>query len=395
MKIKKFKARNFTEALRLVKQELSEHAVILATEEKKGLRPYVEVTAAIDYELHQSRSLSAHIGNGGMAKSTDIENKNYVHERINGFGSHGINPPFTVSVKREHPYHSAGNQGGGVFRTSNKETAYMDDRRHVMSLPLNKRIILNFLRERALREEFALRLCETARDLDDIPSLLSSDIRVADHDVFSAVCTGMQDSQIQARALMFIGPTGVGKTTTIAKLAARAMKNGKRVAIVSLDTYRIGAIEQARIYAKILGIPLSVVSNGKELRNSLSGFAGARDIILIDTSGRNPNDEEHINELLHHFQIGFPLELHLLMSANYDDEFMTETFRYYRKLPVDYLSITKVDESVRFGSLYNLLLIYQKPVAFLTTGQKVPDDIEPASVNRIVNLILKKRCYEC
>jgi flagellar biosynthesis protein FlhF len=225
--------------------------------------------------------------------------------------------------------------------------------------------------------------------------VISADIRVANHDIFSAEHTQPEDAPSGARALMFIGPTGVGKTTTIAKLAARAIQNGRRVGIISLDTYRIGAIEQVRIYAKIMGIPLSVVSNGKEFKNSLSTFAGTREMIFIDTSGRNPHDNEYIREMLENVGIGFPLELHLLMSANYDDEFMVDTFRSYGKLPVDYLSITKIDESVRFGSLYNLLLIYQRPVAFLTTGQKVPDDIESASVDRLVNLILRKRCYAC
>jgi len=394
MKIKKFKARNFTEALRLVKQELSEHAVILASEEKKGLRPYVEVTAAIDYELHHPYSASVS-SNSFTERSSGMENRSSAEAGVNGCGSYGSQHPSMMSIQRGHPYQLGSDHRRDVFQTLHEETAYTDDKKHCISLPLKKRVILNFLRERSIREEFALRLCETAQELDDIPFLLSADIKVADHDILRAACTRQQDSPAQAKALMFIGPTGVGKTTTIAKLAACAMKNGKRVGIISLDTYRIGAIEQVRIYAKIMGIPLSVASNGKEFKNSLSGFAGTRDIVFIDTSGRNPNDEEYINELLENVRIGFPLELHLLMSANYDDEFMTETFRYYRKLPIDYLSITKVDESVRFGPLYNLLLIYQKPVAFLTTGQKVPDDIESASVDRMVNLILKKRCYEC
>jgi flagellar biosynthesis protein FlhF len=83
------------------------------------------------------------------------------------------------------------------------------------------------------------------------------------------------------------------------------------------------------------------------------------------------------------------------MSANYDDEFITEAYRQYSRLPIDCIAFTKVDEAVRFGSLYNLLLTCQKPISYITTGQKVPDDIEPVTVNKLTNLILKKGHYEC
>lgn len=90
-----------------------------------------------------------------------------------------------------------------------------------------------------------------------------------------------------------------------------------------------------------------------------------------------------------------PIEVHLLMSANSDDEFMTEAYRYYRRLPINYLGYTKVDEAVRYGSVYNMALTYQKPIAYITTGQKVPDDIEFAGMERIADLVLKKEFYKC
>lgn len=395
MKIKKFTARNFPEALRLVKQELSEHAVILASEEKRGLRPYVEVTAAIDYDFQNAPRVSPHRSNGFRVNPAGMESAGPREPGAPGFHSREIEHLSALSMKMGRVSQPVSEPVRDMRQSLHNQPFNSDETRHGIHLPFKKKIILNYLRERSIREEFALRLCETARELDDIPFLISKDIRVADHDIFYPSRTYRQALASGAKALMFIGPTGVGKTTTIAKLAARAMKDGRRVAIISLDTYRIGAIEQIRIYANIMGIPLSVVANSKELKISLSGFAGARDIIFIDTSGRNPSDEEHLNEIRKYVHMGFPLELHLLMSANYDDEFMTETFRSYGTLPIDYLSITKVDESVRFGSLYNFSLVYQRPIAFLTTGQKVPDDIESASVDRLVNLILKKRYYTC
>jgi flagellar biosynthesis protein FlhF len=258
----------------------------------------------------------------------------------------------------------------------------MKNNGYELALPAKKRAVLNFLRERSIREEYALRLCDKTVEIGDIPLMLSADIKIKRH-------AGTR------KAVMFIGPTGVGKTTTIAKLAAQAVKAGKKAAVINLDTYRIGATEQVRIYARILGIPLAMATNPAEFRNSLVKFAESRDVVFIDTTGKNPKDEEYINNMIELCKTDVPLELHLLMSANTDDECMIEAYRSYRKLPIDYISYSKIDEAVRFGSLYNLLLTYQKPVAYLTTGQRVPGDIEHATVSRLAGLIVHKECYPC
>ncbi|MEW6569707.1 MAG: flagellar biosynthesis protein FlhF [Nitrospirota bacterium] len=394
MKIKKFKARNFTEALSLVKKELSEDAIILSTEEKKGLRPFVEVTAAVDYEINEKRCNGFPVRKsrkrmtGVKRQKGDTEGSDLGNAGVTACNGHPsvsndsryFRCTFTDEIKKE-----IGNLREMI--TDMKNNGYE------MSLPSKKKMIFHFLRERAVREEFALRLCEHARDLNDIPSLLSADMRVMEQRVLDGIFT--KESARQKKAIMFIGPTGVGKTTTIAKLAAHAIGNRKSAAIINLDAYRIGAVEQMRIYAKIMGIPFCIASDIKELKENLLNFAKSRDIIFIDTSGRNPRDELYINELLEISQIEFPFECHLLMGANCDDDFMIEAYRFYRRLPVDYISFTKIDEAVRFGTLYNLQLIYQKPVAYMTTGQKVPDDIEFATVSKLTNLILKKGWNAC
>ena len=362
MKIKKFKARNFSEALDMVKKELSEDAIILSTEEKKGIRPFVEVTAAVDYDNAPNSSYGPQ---GGQLEQPAAAR------------------PVQAQPKAEAPafdnkLYEIKNEIGSLreLMENMKNTGYN------LSLPREKRAIMNFLAERSIREEFALRICEKAGDVKQLSSLIAKDIKV-------------KTARTNKKAVMLIGPTGVGKTTTIAKLSALAMKEGKKVAIVNLDTYRIGAVEQMRIYARIMGIPLSVASNGKELETGLLKSLESRDVVFIDTTGRNPRDEGYINEVLSICRIKIPVELHLLMSASCDDAFMIDAYRFYRKLPVDYIDFTKVDEAVRFGSLYNLLLTYQKPVAFVTTGQKVPGDIDFATPDKISQLILQKRSYAC
>ncbi len=362
MKIKKFKARNFSEALDLVKKELSEEAVILSTEEKKGIRPFVEVTAAVDYDNVSDGD------NGAGRKHADLSQEVGHEDRKSGPAATAWDDSL-CEIKNE-----IGNLREIIEDI--KSNGYR------LSLPPEKKAVFHFLTERSIREEFALRICEKAGDLSGVPSMISADIRVKAHDT-------------NKKAVMLIGPTGVGKTTTIAKLSARAIKEGKKAAIVNLDTYRIGAVEQVRIYSRIMGIPLSVATNAKELEDSLLKFTESRDIIFIDTTGRNPRDESHVNEILSMCQIKVPMEVHLLMSASCDDDFMIDAYRFYRRLPVDCIAFTKIDEAARFGSLYNLLLTYQKPVAFITTGQKVPDDLKFVTPEKLSNLILRKRSYTC
>ncbi len=360
MKIRKFKAKNFAEALELVRKELSEDAVILSTEEKSGMRPFVEVTAAVDFDLDRApgQAAAAATAPGDSAEAGFLR---FRDEMAGQFKSE-IN-------ELKAAIHDM--KIGGVLNSS---------------MDRGKKSLLNYLRERKIKDEFAIRLCEKAKDLKDLHRIIAADLRT-------------KRERGGKKAFMLIGPTGVGKTTTVAKLCARAIKEGKRAAIINLDTYRIGAGEQARIYARIMGIPLATASTPAELRSHAAGFAKTRDVIFIDTTGRNPRDDSYI-EYIGNMCAAVPadlapMELHLLMSASSDDEFMTEAYSSYKRLPLDCISFTKVDEAVRFGSIYNLQMVYGKPVAYIATGQRVPDDIEFLNETTLGNLILAKGCYKC
>jgi flagellar biosynthesis protein FlhF len=381
MKIKKFKARNFTEALEMVKKELGRDAIILSSEEKKGLRPYVEVTSAVDYDNSYHDS-----GRAGMNKTQVVRQGRPAAGDI-GFSAYDSRSDIEGPPADTTKIDAIRNEIGSLRETIES----MKNNGYEMSLPGRKRMILNYLRERAVREEFALRLCDKANDINDIISLISDDIRV-------------KGPVMDKKAVMLVGPTGVGKTTTIAKLSAQAVKQGKRAAIINLDTYRIGAVEQIRIYARIMGIPVSNAANSEELRESLVKYARNRDIIFIDTTGRNPMDEKYISDMVEVCRNAWaggnedsflPVELHLLLSASSDDAFMIESYKSYSRLPVNCLAFTKVDEAVRFGSLYNSLLTYQRPLAYITTGQKVPSDIQYVTEKKLAGLILNKGNYKC
>jgi len=377
MKIKKFTARTFAEALEMVKKELSPDAIILSTEEKKGFRPSVEITAATDHEAVY-----------GNPRGQEVRNQADLRTGMPQPGNRKPGPEPSSAALRRTPYSTTVSSDDGVDGLKSEINGLramlegMKSSGYEMSLPAKKRAMLNFLLERSVRQEFALRLCDRTTEISDIPLMLSADIKIKRH-------TGTK------KAVMLIGPTGVGKTTTIAKLAAQAVKAGKKAAIINLDTYRIGATEQSRIYARILGIPLATATNAAEFQSNLAKFSETRDVVFIDTTGRNPKDEAAMQDLAELCQSTIPLELHLLMNANGDDECMIEAYRAYSTLPIDYLAFTKIDEAVRFGSLYNIMLTYQKPVAYLTTGQRVPGDIEYATVNRLASLIVNKELSPC
>jgi len=383
MKIKTFQAKTFSEALILVKKEMGEDAVILSSDEQTGLRPYVEVTAAIDYEP-QGRQ-------GGATQMSSPAPVTPAHARngLNGSKRPAVGAGLkdaagARTVSRTSDAIDPDSIDAGGLRQMRKDIEglrktieEMRDRGYEMALPEGKKKMLAYLKKRKVREELAFDLCDKAQNLDDLIASMAVTMNT-----YNAVET--------RKAIVMIGPTGVGKTTTIAKLAARAMKNGRKVAIINLDTYRIGAIEQIRIYSRIMGIPLDIVSDIPDLGKSLAKFSD-RDIVFIDTAGRNPRDAAYIEELRGLYRLGLSLETHLLISAHSDSDFMAESHKYYRELPIDCIGFTKVDEAVQFGSIYNLSRLYQKPVSYITTGQRVPQDIAFPSSERLAGMILKGR----
>ncbi|SFM47403.1 hypothetical protein [Thermodesulforhabdus norvegica] len=185
----------------------------------------------------------------------------------------------------------------------------------------------------------------------------------------------------------FVGPTGAGKTTTLAKLAARLKRDrGYRVGIVSLDTYRVGAYDQIKSYADIMGLPLMVAQSGEELNFARRQLRDC-DILLIDTMGRNYMNKKHVDELLKCFEGGGRIKYFLVLSANMKDKDMMKLIAQFGPFEPCGLIFTKLDETVTYGNMVNQLLRYPYPLAFLCAGQRVPEDIEEANKRQIVKLL--------
>ena len=190
------------------------------------------------------------------------------------------------------------------------------------------------------------------------------------------------------RLAALVGPTGVGKTTTIAKLAAAyRLREKRRVGLITVDTYRIAAVEQLRTYADIIDLPMQVVSTPREMREAVRRMDDL-DLVLLDTAGRSPKDEVKIQELRAFLTEADADEVHLVLSAVASDRTLQQTAERFATVGTTALILTKLDEAPSLGHALPLLRGSRLPLSYLTNGQNVPDDIETADAKRLAGLVL-------
>lgn len=184
-----------------------------------------------------------------------------------------------------------------------------------------------------------------------------------------------------------VGPTGVGKTTTIAKLAAHFVLREKRpVGLVTLDTYRIAAVEQLRTYARIIDVPLEVALRPADLPRAIERLEGCS-VVFVDTAGRSQRDLMKMNDLKTFFALQRPDEIHLVLSAAAEASTLADIIDRFSMYKPDRLVLTKLDELPACGRLLDISRTAPLPVSYVTTGQDVPDDIETACPRRLAALI--------
>ncbi|MEZ6233682.1 MAG: flagellar biosynthesis protein FlhF [Phycisphaerales bacterium] len=188
--------------------------------------------------------------------------------------------------------------------------------------------------------------------------------------------------------LALVGPTGVGKTTTIAKLAAALkLRHAKKVGLVTSDTYRIAAVEQLRTYANIIGLPLKIAHSPEDMAAACESHADC-DVILVDTAGRSQHDADRLDELRRQRDAAQPHQTHLVLAANACESVLLRAAERFRALQPDRLLITKLDEAVAFGPVVNVATRIGLGLSFVTTGQEVPDHIERARAERLARMVL-------
>jgi flagellar biosynthesis protein FlhF len=238
-----------------------------------------------------------------------------------------------------------------------------------------------------------------ARDLIDRVRLDQSGSGMADSLLIKARVAQLLEDEIsvtgpistatdKCRLVALVGPTGVGKTTTIAKLAANhRLREKKRVGLITVDTYRVAAVEQLRTYADIIDLPMEVVATPREMREAVSRMRHL-DLVLMDTAGRSPRDEVKIQELRSLLAEAEPDQVMLVLSATAGARSLTTTAERFANVGTSALLLTKLDEATSLGHLASLVRDCRLPISYLTDGQNVPDDIQVADRRRLAYLML-------
>jgi len=267
---------------------------------------------------------------------------------------------------------------------------------HAPAMPDTLFALYTQLLEAQLADDLADQIvAEVRRDLSDDALADEQSVRAAVASRLEAMIPAVGDATPPRRApdgrpltLALVGPTGVGKTTTIAKLAATyKLRYGRSVGLITSDTYRIAAVEQLRTYANIIGLPLEVAMTPSEMKAACARLS-QRDVILIDTAGRSPSDDGRIEELGRYLEAAKPHETHLVLSSASSEKVMVAAAERFGVAKPDKVIFTKLDESVGFGVLINAARAIGMRLSFLTTGQEVPDHLESGCPRRLASLVL-------
>ncbi|MGP0629343.1 flagellar biosynthesis protein FlhF [Nitrospina sp. 32_T5] len=365
MRIKKILANSYPEALTRVKEELGEDALVLKTRSIKFGQEgggqgasMVEITAAMEDASHPASVMT-------MAEEP---------------GSEGSEP---LGANRKSL--NSGNEDREM-RSLIYTLLSQTERAKSMGLHGEQLHTYQHLVECGIDEHLAARVFETLNE--NSPGMGINMIQVEDRVGGSFHFSGpIQLDAVGPKIVALLGPTGSGKTTTVAKLAARfALLERKKVVLVSLDTFRLGALEQLQIYGDLMRVPVEMATDRNEFLQILNRHQDA-DLILIDTMGRNPRDEQYVEELKQIFSAAPNLETHLVQSATAQESVFEHSLKQFQPLGVDRIVLTKIDEGMQFGHLYNIASRHPVPFSYFTNGQRVPEDIEVAALEGVIRLI--------
>jgi len=349
MNINRFRGKRLSEALKKVKYAFGEDAVILST---RSLRGGVEVLAAVDFDVEAIEKAST----GDDAIKLEI---GHLRKEL------GELKHLFSTVVKDAEIKELACLGSGALEL------YQDMLKRGIDERLSKRLIK-----------------VAASSMNGGLSLSESCYRILQERV--ALANPLSHKE-KPRMLALVGPTGVGKTTTVAKLAGRLTRQFRaKVGMVSVDTSGNASNGLLKSCAREFGASLGEPRSKNEFNKIMWGFRD-KDVVLVDTPGRSPSDTEGIGQLKNVLYDGLPIKTGLVLSMTSGSDNLTEACRGFERLPIDCHIFTKLDEVNSFGSIINTYTRTKKPIAYLCNGQRIPQDIGVASHEMLGNLVFGRR----
>jgi len=418
MIIKRYVVNTMNEAMTRIRYELGTDAVIISQRKirKPGIKglfspKIIEVTAAVEHQISEQEQ--------------NVSNGNIVNN--NGLSSNVLSGIEAIKkvVEQENLIKDQAKEVQKQIKVAHKNSEYTQEKSEIHSNDNSVDLMSEMMKMKTMISDLALKselsLANRTSDNDKTNHNDKSDIEklLENNDVDSEniqniiariknIEVGIDEDpeteyeklkiilkemihvtkpKLQGR-IVLVGPTGVGKTTTIAKLAGRlALVEGKKVGLITVDTYRIGAVEQLKTYADIMNIPFKVVYNMNDMENAIESMSEC-EVVLIDTTGRSSKNKMQISELRTFVEKADTKNINLVLSATTKNRDIKYIIEGYQILNYNSIIVTKLDETSTYGSILNILETAKIPLSFVSTGQNVPDDIKELSADALVSLIL-------
>lgn len=393
MEIKTYKAKTMRDALELVRRELGPSAAVLHTREVNG-GPLRRLVFGRKYEVAASAGVNVPSRLPEAVAETAVSVGGNAEFSGGGFGlaadANGAIDDYRARYRDDFRRQVAGQLG---------ELHAMVEKlcEHAASAPahdLPEAVFRTFtdLIDADVDETIArewvdeIRHDADARTIADAALMKVRVIELLENEI--KIAGPIASEPGRCRVVALVGPTGVGKTTTIAKLAANyRLREKRRVGLITVDTYRVAAVEQLRTYADIIDLPMEVVATPREMREAVARMSHL-DLVLMDTAGRSPRDEVKIQELKSMLTEAEPDEVHLVLSSAAGAKSLVSTAEKFAGVGTTALVLTKLDEAHSLGHLVSLVRECRLPVSYLTDGQNVPDDIQVAQRGAMAERLL-------
>lgn len=391
MKIQKYQGKNEQEIMQKIKRELGPSAIILNVKTIKNnwfvrmfTKDKIEITAATDTDML----------NAIPEDIPEIIPK--MKEQSSPVSDIGLEELRDKMTSMELLLASAAGKMESLYKesTNTKENLKTElETKSEKNKSKMERLIYEHLVKQEVEEEVARALLRETDDLGENPATQDI-IRIVYNNISKTIGESStideEPNDVQGpQVIFFIGPTGVGKTTSIAKLTADfSLRKQKKVALITADTYRIAAIDQLRTYAEILSVPLKVVYSAEELQTGIEEFKD-KEFIFVDTAGRSHKNDEHLGELENMLKMFPQKKVYLVLSATTKFSDLISIVKRYTMFCDDYsIIVTKTDETASAGTILNLKYYTGKLLSYVSFGQNVPDDIEIINGSKYAKILL-------